>query len=454
MRNIITLVMLCAPLMVGQKQPEGAHVNLYFPHLADGGTVDQQWRTTFTFVNVGLVSSSCTLRTFNDSGAPLALDLGSGVKTVQEIIVPSGGLRILSSRVASSTIVSGWAISNCTAPVQATVAFRQIAGGTARQEITAQPTLPALDYVSAANPLLGVAIANVYIDAPISVDLVVLDSEGKALGSPARITVPPLGHTAFNLFQQFPGLPTNFQGVLAISGVDRPKDQFVAWTLNSDPGSGTLSALPPGAVSWPISHWDRIWLVFNQVVANAIHLGIIDSAPRLTILRDATMNARAIGGQTIEIGISLSQLISDSPSELAFILGHELGHIYQQRTRRLEFHTNPEFDADIWGTLLNLISAYDPYAAAGALAKLSMATGRAGLMSQFEDQLSGDAHASFNSRLASVYDALVVVCSQPSMKSSCDAYKSVIHPNFPISVPLTAPRTGSPEKTQILHGAH
>ena len=43
--------------------PDSAHVNLYFPHFADGGPDSQQWQTKFTFVNPNAFEVAATLRT-------------------------------------------------------------------------------------------------------------------------------------------------------------------------------------------------------------------------------------------------------------------------------------------------------------------------------------------------------------------------------------------------------
>ena len=161
------------------------------------------------------------------------------------------------------------------------------------------------------------------------------------------------------------------------------------------------------------------------------------NAPQLKINYDSEINASAFGGNTVTINRSLSELISDSPSELAFAIGHELGHIYQQRTRDFRFDGNPEFDADVWGLILSLSSGYDPYGAAGTLAKLAMVSGRAGLLSQFEDQLRPDAHKSFNQRLENVFDTISSACnSNIEMRNLCATYKGIIHPTFPPTAPL------------------
>jgi hypothetical protein len=282
-----------------QVRIEGAHTQLYFPHFADGGLRAGQWQTTFTFVNVNPSTAEVNLSLFNDGGGPLSLDFGAGSSSTHSFYVPAGGIRILRGRIASQTVVTGWAFATCSVPVQATVAFRSIQDGTPRQEVTAQPTLPTLDYVSAANRFLGVAIANPYSDLPISVDLAILNADGWLASDPVRVSVPAFGHTAFNLSEKFPGLG-NFEGVLTIGSVNRPLDQFVAWTLNAD-ASGTLSALPPGPRAWPVSHWDQIWMAFKEIKDAAQRLEIVTWPVRLRILYDQEVNAYARGGDEIAV---------------------------------------------------------------------------------------------------------------------------------------------------------
>ena len=182
-------------------------------------------------------------------------------------------------------------------------------------------------------------------------------------------------------------------------------------------------------------------MVYRQIVNVAQRLGVVSGTPTLQILGGHDVNAFAKSGTTVAVTIGLSQLISDSPSELAFALAHEVGHIYQQQHGgKTEFHPNPEFDADVWGALLSMSAGFDPYAAAGTLAKLSMATGTASLLSQFEDQLSGDAHRSFNERLDNIFDNLVAACnSSDAMRQTCATYKGVFHPNLPEVAPLRKP---------------
>ena len=150
------------------------------------------------------------------------------------------------------------------------------------------------------------------------------------------------------------------------------------------------------------------------------------------------------------MNLALSELISDSPSELAFAIGHEMGHIYQQQNAGMQlFDSDIEFDADQWGVILSLYAGYDPYAAAGTLAKLAMATGSSGLATQFEAQLAADAHKSFNTRLDNIYNALVTACSDPNNAAVCAKYRGIFHPNFPPTVPLSIPPSAPAKRKPV-----
>lgn len=95
-----------------------------------------------------------------------------------------------------------------------------------------------------------------------------------------------------------------------------------------------------------------------------------------------------------------------------------------------------ELDADIWGMFISMVSGYDPYAAAGTLAKYAMAADDASLIAQNFDGISGDPHGSFNNRIAVVYASLKALCQQVAAKPFCSAYKNAVHPDFPASAPL------------------
>ena len=165
---------------------------------------------------------------------------------------------------------------------------------------------------------------------------------------------------------------------------------------------------------------------------------------KLDISEDSVINAYG-GLDGIQINLALAELLSDSESELAFIIGHELGHVYQLRTGKQVFDHNRELDADVWGLFLSLIAGYDPYAGAGTLAKMAMANGQADLQSQYTQEISRifDAtdtrHGSFNSRMDHIYTTIEDFCDfDPEAKDICDRYRSVFHPHLPGGKLLTA----------------
>jgi hypothetical protein len=449
MRKLITLAILFFAVVLvapAQLQPQGAHVNLYFPHLVDGGDpAVQQWQTTFTFVNVSTLTANVNMWLYDDNGNPLTLDLGNGPVSSFYFQVPANGELVLKSQRASTTVLQGWAAAFSDVPLQATVAFRAFDGqGRPFQEIAAQPTLPTLTFTTAATPLLGIALANTFQDAPTTVDLTLYDTAGSLVGGPVPVQIPTNGHIAFNLNSVF-SLPGNFMGVLKMEGHDPTfPDRFVAWALGSD---GILfTTLPPGDFPWPISHWDRIWLVWENVYAAAVNLNNSFATPAgvsLGILgrdpahpEDQRVDAFTNGSGEVDLTYALSELIGDDQSELAFAMGHALGHIYQQRNNnQLLYGTDLESDADRWAINIMLAASYDPYAAAGTLAKLMMATTNSQLTATFDNMDSATANSSITTRLAGIFGTLQAACGGANAQG-CAYSKSVVHPDLPGTAPL------------------
>ena len=446
-KTLFTLLLLAAaPLCRAQltQMPQTAQAALYFPHLADGGPASSQWQTRFTFINPNASSASVTLTLYADSGNPLALNFGSGLLTNVTFTVAANGTYVLQSKMASSTLVSGWAYALASLPIQANVAFRSYANGKALLEITAEPTLPSMGYRAVANPQVGLAIANPY-SSSLPVTITVYDGSGNSLGQ-KNVTIPAQGHTAFNLNSLFTSLPASFTGSLLIT-CQNPGWDLIAWAVYAD-SSGVISSLPDGRASFPVSPREQIITAFTRLV-NAYQTSLSDFGAAPTLVLGANtdsnaINAFASSGTTVTFNLALGELIGDSPSEIAFVVGHELGHIYQQRTGKEIFYTDVEWDADAWGLWMALAAGYDPYAAAGTLGKLGMATGTMNLgVQEWEDsQLAADAHGSFSTRIDNLTNMIESVCSSSTdNQNACTQYKSAVHPYFPplSSVPLFRP---------------
>ena len=347
-----------------QLDPEGAHVDLYFPHLADGGPESDQWQTTFVFVNPHpSLSASVVLSMFGNDGQPLSLNLGGGGASVQAVTIPPSGSVTLRSSISFPTTMTGYAFAVADLPVQATVLFRRIMNGVPQAEISAAATLPSQQYISPATRDLGVSIVNIY-NSPKALQVTAVDSNGQAVGYTV-VSLAPREHVSFTLSDRIPGLPATFTGSVKIGTATLTADQFLAWTLNFD--RGLVASLPTGRLAWPISHVDRIWLVYRKLLAAApaalaasgvtnVYLntpGVVS----LTISPEQIINALGRSG-FVQIDLSLSQLISDSPSELAFLVGHELGHVAQAQHGNTLTMADAEQDADLFAMQLMILAGF------------------------------------------------------------------------------------------------
>src|SRR6478752_4462181 len=146
MIRTILFTLVSAISVVAQIIPDSAQALLYFPHLADGGSFSQRWQTILTFTNPNANPASVLITFFQVNGGPLNIDFGSGPSSQFSFVIPANGSRIFRSQVSSQTITAGWAIASASLPVQGTVGFLDIANGVPQVEITANSTLPTLQY--------------------------------------------------------------------------------------------------------------------------------------------------------------------------------------------------------------------------------------------------------------------------------------------------------------------
>jgi hypothetical protein len=428
---VILLSVLIAPAALSQLLPQGAHVNFCFPQVADGGG---QWQTTFVFLNPDTsASASVDLWLSKSDGATLSIDFGSGASAHHVLSIPPRGTRTIRSTSTSPNVRAGWAYAESSIPVQAIGYYSEIVNGIPKGTVAVNPSLPTIQYSSPASRDLGVAIANLY-NSSITVTLEIGDSEGVKLAPSVQVSIPPWGQRTFYVFEKFPQV-SDFSGTLVISANNTTypqNDAFVAMTLSQDV-RGMWSGLPPGSYLRPQSDFDRIWLVYKNILNTAKNLDILTTYPELSIPTGSDINARAyITDNKIEITKALSQLL-DSDSELAAAIGHELGHFWQRAPNANQFDSNSELDADIRGMILALGAGYEPYSTAGALGKLSMLFDRADLRSQVYDNIY-DPHTSFANRLDNLHRFVDVLCLfYPGV---CTDYKNAFHPGFPPSIPL------------------
>lgn len=448
--RLVPLLLLPAAIpALAQLDPEAAQVFSYFPQFADGGGSGQKWVTSLTFVNAHLsLPSYGTAFLYDNDGAPLSIDFGAGPVSSFDFTVPPQGTAQFVSTGASTTATVGWAIVKSSLPLEGVVQFRFSAGGVPQQGVAAQATAASSSFRSPATASTGIAVANPSSGA-INVYLSALDADGVTVAN-ASTSLPALGHQSFNVNQIFPAISPAFRGTVVLTSdlLTTGPTEFVAWTLSAE--GGVLANYPPAGLQWPVSQYERIWKIWfkvtNEIALLAASPGsfTVGALPKLVIeYSNKTINAYVLPAQNeVHIFMNLAELISDSESELGFIVAHELTHILQYQNASLLLDPNNiETDADEMGMLLALLAGYDPYGAAGALAKLSMVSGTAGLVDQNFDTIQAnlgvDPHVSFNQRLDNMFNTMTAVCSLPSALAACTSYKKFVHPHLPGAAPLS-----------------
>jgi hypothetical protein len=344
-----SVALLAALPCAAQFYPQGSQVISYFPQLTDGGPAGARWITALTFVNPHQsITANAQVYLYNDNGSPLALNFGSGPVSTFSFAIPAQGSITFKSTGASSTAVGGWAVVASTLPLQGVVQYTYSSGGVS-QQISVQATPASHLFRSPATFGTAIALANQNVNA-VSLNVSLLDSSGRATAFQTSVTLPALGHVAFNLFQRFSSLSSGFQGSVVITRTSAM--DFLALTISAD---GTaLSAFPPAGLNWPLSQPEVIYKVWYQVLNSANSIVTLNPPPKLVIDSTTTaINSFANpSANEVHIFLNLAELISDSESELAFAIGHELGHIIQGKVGLQFVPNNIEFDADQWGLLL------------------------------------------------------------------------------------------------------
>ena len=271
--------------------PSSAHVALYFPQLAEGGPQSQRWETSFVFSNSYNATVSGGLLLFSNDGLLLPMDFGSGPVSAVSFSVPPFGTTTLQSRTSSPAVNTGWAIARSNLPIQGIATYRLVENGVSRSEITVPATLPTIQYFSAANAFLGIAVANTNFET-ISVQITARDNSGST--ATGELTIPPAGHVALNLREAIPSLAPNFIGTVTLESDNK---EFVALTLKSDDGV-VFTSLPSGAVANPISQISRIENVFARVHAVA---GSADPSLKSVDLEidETSFAVQAFGGSSV-----------------------------------------------------------------------------------------------------------------------------------------------------------
>ena len=214
----------------------------YFPHLAVGAS----WQTTITYINYSPEEVSCQTDFLSDHGTPLMVSF-AGLGTVDsrtDVLPPGGSVHQETDVALSAPLAPGWALANCSGPVQASLLFRlhNSEGMPVAEAGVNAATVPATRFVTFAEQGegkdgTGVAYANPS-DTAALVTFTARDADGEVLAI-EDLMLPPNGHGAQNMPPLFD--LSSFTGSLEVTSTE----PIVSLSLNFE-AAPVFSSLPPG----------------------------------------------------------------------------------------------------------------------------------------------------------------------------------------------------------------
>jgi len=174
------------------------------------------WKTIFTLVNTGTVTSQARLNFFDDNGNPLLLPLTfpqtspfaqSPVASVDRALGPGATLIIESTGPDTQPVQIGWAQLLTSGNITGYAVFRQsISAFDTREAVVPVETRTAGSYVLTFDNTLGfvtgVAVVNTGTQGAF-ITVTIRDDNGIMLQS-GTVPLTALGHTSFNLTDRFP----------------------------------------------------------------------------------------------------------------------------------------------------------------------------------------------------------------------------------------------------------
>ena len=214
----------------------------YFPHLAVGAS----WQTTITYINYSRKEVTCQTDFISDHGSPLMVsfaELGM-VDSRTDVLPPGGSVHQETDVALSAPLAPGWALANCSGPVQASLLFRlhNSEGMPVAEAGVNAATVPATRFVTFAEQGegkdgTGVAYANPS-DTAALVTFTARDADGEVLAI-EDLMLPPNGHGAQNMAPLFD--LSSFTGSLEVTSTE----PIVSLSLNFE-AAPVFSSLPPG----------------------------------------------------------------------------------------------------------------------------------------------------------------------------------------------------------------
>ena len=352
-----------------------------------------------------------------------------------QVSIGARGSIQLKTAGTSPVLRTGSVVGAFDSPVMAVAEFQDYRNGVFVNGASVNATGATSFFQTYADRYTGIAVANP-TTSTIYCSGTLFGPTGNDLGGNS-ITLPPRGQVSFNIgsISNLAGFTSNSYSLGCEWQPNSPQPApFIALAIAGN-SVGVTSSMPPGGYSLPSDPVGMIWNAFYQLVKafNSV-AGFEVGQPILQISSNPILNASYNSAtRTVTIELALVELLADSPSEVAWVIAHELGHAHQHRSGGTTFNSNPELDADQFALFGMLLTGHDAYAAGGALGKLMMASNRTGLVAQAFDNLN-DPHTSFTNRMAGVMTQIQVLCGLPQAASLCTSQHNVFHPHMPSSL--------------------
>ena len=215
----------------------------YFPHLAVGAS----WQTTITYINYSREEVTCQTDFISDHGSSLMVsfaELGT-VDSRTDVLPPGGSVHQETNVELSAPLAPGWALANCSGPVQASLLFRwyNSEGMPVAEAGVNAATVPATRFVTFAEQGegkngTGVAYANPS-DTAALVTFTARDADDGEVLAIEDLMLPPNWHGAQNMPTLFD--LSSFTGSLEVTSTE----PIVSLSLNFE-AAPVFSSLPPG----------------------------------------------------------------------------------------------------------------------------------------------------------------------------------------------------------------
>ena len=197
--------------------------------LPGGGTfaqiVDQGGaRTTFTLTNLDQTPAPYTINFYKDDGTPLTLVTTAGTASSLTGTIPvNGSAEFATNGPATSALVQGYAVLVTSNTISGSAVFGLPIGAGFYESTCPLDTGADFEFGipfdhTVAGTVVGVALANPYLYAPLTINVTAYDQSGNKLAT-NPVTLASGAHTAFLLTNQFPALAGK-RGTIWFSGSD------------------------------------------------------------------------------------------------------------------------------------------------------------------------------------------------------------------------------------------